>query len=501
MTMTMADAQLVKGTSPSAIDPVSGAALPVLDGSPKSSDHKSAGDVVLTPEAALALLTPQVVAGQALMAIITGGTPDIDRIKALVQGGADLTVRDESGNTPLHWGNDCLLQNHGCSYFVGLLACWLNLQEVTALLCEYKADLNAKNAHGETPLHWACKVDAVSSIVNVIQLLYSGADPNAQDMHLRTPVHCASQTANAEACSFLLLAGGDINARDDLKRTPLIWAVSLHHVFMVSWLYCNGASVHVSDSEGLYPMHWAVIKSNPRMASLLLRCGAYEQLFIKNAEGKTAYDIANQLNDPRIVRGLNSFAIKNRKNPLVKVWVEANEYTMTPNVDKTKLGSQFMVRWFQFACTITILWILFSGAFQMYRSECFWLVLDILISVSISVILERSSPGYVPRMTHEEIARSDFKVNIRKLLDFDRGTFSKYCTTCKIVRPQRSKHCAQCNRCVHEFDHVMCTLYHEFSDSFLSIVPGLTIALERRIILYSIPSSSFLDLDVHGVLL
>uniref|UniRef100_A0A2P2M1H3 S-acyltransferase n=1 Tax=Rhizophora mucronata TaxID=61149 RepID=A0A2P2M1H3_RHIMU len=33
------------------------------------------------------------------------------------------------------------------------------------------------------------------------------------------------------------------------------------------------------------------------------------------------------------------------------------------------------------------------------------------------------------------------------------GNWSQLCTTCKIVRPLRAKHCSTCDRCVEQFDH------------------------------------------------
>jgi ankyrin repeat protein len=88
---------------------------------------------------------------------------------ALIRLGAQLESRDACGQTPLFW------------------AVFGTESECVQQLIEAGADLNARNAAGDTPLHLA------RSAANTRHLLDAGADPTRVNDELRDALHVAAQ--------------------------------------------------------------------------------------------------------------------------------------------------------------------------------------------------------------------------------------------------------------------------------------------------------------------
>lgn len=105
---------------------------------------------------------------------------DYDTLKAMLDGGANVNVRDQSGMTPLAWA-----ANKGGMRLV-------------ELLLDRGADVNCRNSDGWTPLHWAARSGNVD-IAKV--LLQAGADKNLKNLLGRT----AAQMADNEAVRMLFV--------------------------------------------------------------------------------------------------------------------------------------------------------------------------------------------------------------------------------------------------------------------------------------------------------
>eukprot|EP00526_Cylindrotheca_closterium_P002104 CAMPEP_0113658460 /NCGR_PEP_ID=MMETSP0017_2-20120614/31730_1 /TAXON_ID=2856 /ORGANISM="Cylindrotheca closterium" /LENGTH=1113 /DNA_ID=CAMNT_0000572733 /DNA_START=65 /DNA_END=3407 /DNA_ORIENTATION=- /assembly_acc=CAM_ASM_000147 len=96
-----------------------------------------------------------------------------DLVRALIAAGADASVCDEEGNTPLHWA--------ARAGDVG----------TAELLLLRNCPKDAKNERGETALHWAMRAGRVGmSVVSI--LLENGAKPSVWNKEFKRPLDIAA---------------------------------------------------------------------------------------------------------------------------------------------------------------------------------------------------------------------------------------------------------------------------------------------------------------------
>jgi len=165
--------------------------------------HSGEGDAFLAKIGAVALHTDVArMSDDGFRILCAEGTAA--EVQAAIEAGAD--VKGKKGEpTPLHWAG-------------------LNPKPgVILALLKAGADVNARSANGDTPLHRAAANNSAAEVVSL--LLKAGANANTRNRDGRTPLHLAAQgNPNPVVTELLLKAGADAKAKDTSGMRPIDYA-------------------------------------------------------------------------------------------------------------------------------------------------------------------------------------------------------------------------------------------------------------------------------------
>ena len=136
----------------------------------------------------------------------------------------------------------------------------------------FAAEVNAPEADGTTPLHWAVRAD---DLAKVNQLLAAGADPKVANRYGVTPLYLACQNADPAMIERLLKAGADANAVSTEGETALMTVARTGVVEAAKVLLDHGAKVDAREQwHGQTALMWAVDEQHPAMVKELIAHGA-----------------------------------------------------------------------------------------------------------------------------------------------------------------------------------------------------------------------------------
>ncbi len=146
---------------------------------------------------------------------------DLERVRALIDAGADLDAQGDNGETPL---NTAILEGH---------------KSVATLLIDRGGDIQARNKGGFTPLHAAAYVNAVEIAE---QLLGKGADVNDQRNKAGVaPLSVASEQGHADVAKVLINHGAELESGERNGYTPLTRALWRGQKEVIALLQKSGA--------------------------------------------------------------------------------------------------------------------------------------------------------------------------------------------------------------------------------------------------------------------
>jgi ankyrin repeat protein len=225
---------------------------------------------------------------------------DTAALRQLLDQGANPNVANESGATALIWGTGSL--------------------EKVKLLVEHGADVQTRSKLGKTALLVAASRDGAGPVVSY--LLAHGANTDVTDSLSGLPplpvggggataLIQAAKARDGEALAALLKKGVDVNAKKKNGSTALLNAIANHNHRNAEMLITNGADLNASNAGGFSPLIMAAMRDDFSTAAALVAKGA--KVDAEDQAGNTALMWAaySERGNSEIV----SLLLKHRANP------------------------------------------------------------------------------------------------------------------------------------------------------------------------------------------
>jgi len=178
---------------------------------------------------------------------------DLERVKRLLLAYPEwLEAKDAAGRTPLHFA-----VNSGN-------------EDVIVYLLSKGADCTAKTNVNTTVLHYA----ALSGRLDIVTLFMDkGLDLNMKNVQGATPLTYAAMRGHEDVVTFLIEKGADVDALDAEEGTPLHAAAQAGHLEVVKALIANGAKTGWQDVCGRTALHFACTHGNRELVEFLVQRG------------------------------------------------------------------------------------------------------------------------------------------------------------------------------------------------------------------------------------
>ncbi|KAL6832323.1 ankyrin repeat-containing domain protein [Trichoderma camerunense] len=236
-------------------------------------------------------------------------------IKMLIQTGkADLDeADDETGMTPLHWavmrghlpvvellvnaGAQLEIKEKGRQMTVLGLAIYYQREDIFGVLLRRDANVHVSDKDGRTPLYYAVVWGELSIIQ---QLVDKGVDINARTSNGETALFPAIARRNLDAIKLLVEKGADVNAGQEEGHTPLNYAVC-GDTDIMRLLIESGADIHGVWNE-VTPLFTAVMFGKIDTIRLFVQMGA--NVDTKRDDGVTPLIMSIVMRNPKMSQTL-----------------------------------------------------------------------------------------------------------------------------------------------------------------------------------------------------
>ena len=208
------------------------------------------------------------------------------RATGLVAHGADTSVKDSDGNTPL------------------ILAIMKGFTDLVKLILERdKSTVNTVNRSGTTALLVALRIKQTQTVK---LLLEHGADVSVTDTAGNTPLILAVMVGKTELVeSILKKSKSTINAVNKFGETALMTALQFKQKLIVQFLLNNGANVTGTDTNGNTPLILAANYGYIDLVKSILK------------RDRSVIDAANRNGDTALL-----IALKSRKKATAQVLLD-----------------------------------------------------------------------------------------------------------------------------------------------------------------------------------